>query len=77
MSLNQAQTVTAYAGESLDALVWRVLGRGPGAVETILRANRGLAEIAEALPEGHQVIIPIEADAETAPSAEKLIQLWS
>jgi|GEM_PF-507922 len=68
-----AVTVTAFAGESLDALVWRTIGLGANAVELVLEANRDLAPLAAALPEGHVVAIP--AIASPAPETA-LIQLW-
>lgn len=66
-------TERARKGESLDALVWRVLGRTAGAVEAVMEANPGIAEVGAALPEGRLVSLPVTAAAETrAP----LIQLW-
>lgn len=67
-----AEPVTALAGETLDALVWRVSGSSK--VEQVLAANRGLAELGAFLPEGHVVLVPAAA---IAPAAElALIQLW-
>ena len=68
-----ATTVAAFAGESLDALVWRAIGLGADAVERVLEANRDLAPLAQALPEGHLVAIP--AIDNPAPETA-LIQLW-
>lgn len=64
---------SAYQNESLDALVWRVTGGGPSAVEAVLQANRGLAAIAAALPEGTSVIIP---DSAPAQAERALVNLW-
>ncbi|NBW10495.1 MAG: phage tail protein [Caulobacteraceae bacterium] len=75
MALQAAITATAHAGETLAALVWRVLGRSSGAVEQILDANPGLALIAEALPEGTVITIPAAADAAAAPDVV-MVQLW-
>lgn len=75
MALAAPLTVTSYAGETIDALVWRALAKGPGAVEQILDANPGLAAIAEAMPEGTPVIIPMAADAAELPS-RSIVQLW-
>lgn len=75
MTLKQAMTVTAHGDETLDALVWRALGRGPGSLERILEANPGLAAIAEAMPEGTPVIIPADAE-EAADAGPGVIQLW-
>jgi phage tail protein X len=65
--------VRAHAGESLDALVWRELGAVPGALEQVLEANRGLAAIGAALPEGIPVTFPEFAPA---PAELELVQLW-
>lgn len=68
----EALTAHALAGETLDALVWREIGRA--AIEPVLEANPGLAELGVILPEGHPVLLPaIEASASAAPA---LIQLW-
>lgn len=66
-------TVTARQGERLDQLVWRANGGGPAAVEAVLEANPGLADLGPMLPEGTQVIIPATPAAEPVP----LVQLWS
>ncbi len=64
--------VTAHAGEPLDELLWRTVGRS--AVEPVLLANPGLAELGPFLPEGTIVLIPTVATA--APAAVPLLQLW-
>ena len=51
------EIVTAEAGETVDALVWRAIGRGSGAVEQVLDVNPGLAA-GEVLAAGREVIIP-------------------
>lgn len=67
-------TVTAEQGETLDALVWRVLGAGSGVVEQVYELNRDLAELGAVLPEGQTVILPIFS---AAPVAEReMVQLW-
>jgi phage tail protein X len=67
-----AVTVTANAGETLDALIWRALGTK--AVEPVLAANRGLAALGPFLPEGTPVSLP---ELAAAPAAEpELVQLW-
>jgi phage tail protein X len=72
-ALAAPMTVTAQDGETLDALVWRVLGRGPGAVEPVLEANPGLADLGCVLPRGRKVLIPVAADA---PAATPSVSLW-
>lgn len=63
---------TAMAGETLDALLWRTIGTI--AVEPVLAANPGLAEVGPILPEGRAVLIPDTAAAPTA--TVPLVQLW-
>lgn len=67
-------TVTAEQGESLDALVWRVLGAGSGVVEQVYELNRDLAELGAVLPEGHEVILPVFSAAPV--QAREMVQLW-
>ncbi|PZR37170.1 tail protein X [Caulobacter segnis] len=65
--------VHARAGETLDAVVHRAIGRTEGVVEDVLAANPGAAAFTR-LPEGMAIIITDEAQA--APIAD-LIDLWS
>ncbi|GGZ32091.1 tail protein X [Asticcacaulis endophyticus] len=65
---------TALQGETLDALVWRVLGAGSGTVETVLDLNRGIADIGAILPEGFAVTLPVAAASPVA--AREIVQLW-
>ena len=67
--------VKANDGECLDALVWRSTGRGMELVETVLADNPGLAEMAEALPEGTLVRITLNVTTSGAPTLQ-LEQLW-
>jgi phage tail protein X len=64
--------VRARQQEPLDALVWRKLGRGAGAVETVLLLNPGLDRVTF-LAEGTRVRLP---DA-PPPPLRQLINLWS
>lgn len=74
MALDSPITATALAGETIDELVWRVLGKGAGAVEAVITANPGLAGHGHALKAGESVLIPLEADA---PVSSDMVQLWS
>lgn len=66
-------TVIAHASESIDALVYRVVGRTSGALEDVLAANPGLAARGPLLPEGTTVLIPAGAgDRDETP----MINLW-
>lgn len=62
----------ARAGEPLDALLHRTIGRTAGAVEAVLAANPGLSASAR-LTEGQAVTIPAAA---ATPPAAPLIDLW-
>lgn len=68
-----ALTVRARQAETLDELVWRTIGGAAAAVEAVLAANRGLAGLGPALPEGTAVLIP---DTNPAPEPLDLVQLW-
>jgi len=68
-------TVTALQGETVDALVWRVLRAGSGVVEEVLTLNRDMAAIGAVLPEGTPVILPVLTAAATIE--RDIIQLWS
>lgn len=50
--------VRAYAGDTVDALCWRHLGRTLSVTEAVLNANPGLAAAGVTLPAGHPVDIP-------------------
>lgn len=50
--------VRAQAGDTVDALCWRHLGRTLSVTEAVLGANPGLAAVAVTLPAGHPVDIP-------------------
>lgn len=65
---------SAQEGETVDGLVFRVLGKGAAAVEAVLAANPNLADLGLFLPLGHPVVIPVAA---SAPARTPLIQLWT
>lgn len=69
-----SMTVRAVAGDTLDGLVWREVGKGPGTIEAVLQANRGLADLGPILPVGTPVVIPAAAQVIQADSG--LINLW-
>jgi phage tail protein X len=66
--------VRARQDEVLDAMVWRVTGLASGAVESVLAANPGLANLGTHLPQGYPVFIP--ALAAVPSTARPLVQLW-
>jgi len=66
--------VTARAGETLDEICWRMLGRTQGLTELALERNRGLADLGPELPAGTQVDLP---EPETlAPATRETVKLW-
>ena len=66
---------TAQQGETLDAIVWRVLGAWSGGiVEQAYELNRDLADIGAVLPEGRLVILPALSSA--AANSLDIIKLW-
>ena len=65
--------VIAQAGEMLDALCWRALGRTADVTEQALDLNPGLAAAGPLLVEGTIVMLP-----DAAPSAplRETVNLW-
>ena len=70
---------TALAGEAIDALVWRVMGSQPGAVEATVALNPALVS-SPVLAEGASVLLPDMASATgstpRAPQTLETIKLW-
>lgn len=64
----------AQAHETLDALVFRVLGKGASAVAEVFEANPNLADTGVFLPLGQPVVIPLKA---MGPSVVPMVQLWT
>ncbi|MFT4091309.1 MAG: tail protein X [Asticcacaulis sp.] len=69
----QTFTARAHQGETLDALVWRVLAKGAGVVEQVMILNPGICENGPILPTGREVILPI---IPTDPPVRDMVQLW-
>lgn len=67
-------TATALAGETVDAICWRVLGQTRDITEQVLRLNPGLAALGPALPAGTLVTLPDLADL--APAVLETVNLW-
>lgn len=67
-------TVTALQGETIDALVWRVLGADVTVVGDVLNLNRGLAALGPVLPEGTPVTLPVKSAP--AVATRETVQLW-
>ncbi|WP_368540830.1 tail protein X [Enterobacter soli] len=64
--------IYAMQGDTLDAVCARYYGRTAGVVETVLKANSGLAELGVILPHGTPVEMP---EVDSAPTKES-INLW-
>lgn len=65
---------TAQAGETVDEICWRALGRTAGVTEQVLDLNPGLADLGPGLPGGTAVTLP----EVTALAQEKrdIVKLW-
>lgn len=71
---SDTMTVTAHQGETLDSLVWRILGAGSGTVEEVLELNRDIAGEGAVLAEGRVVVLP--RLTVTPVQERKIVQLW-
>lgn len=70
-----ADRITSSQGDMLDELLWRARGLGPDALDTVLTANPGLADVGPVLPLGTTIVIP--AIAKPTVPVRELVQLWS
>ncbi len=61
-------------GDTLDLICFRVFGRTAGVTESVLEANRGLADLGPALPVGTVDTLPDPAAA--AQATRQQVQLW-
>ena len=64
----------ALNGETVDQLVWRVLGLASPAVERVLAANPQIADAGQFLALGQRVAIPAAA---RRPATAPMTQLWT
>lgn len=64
----------ALAGETLDEICWRSLGRTGAVVEQALALNPGLAALGPKLPAGTEVTLP--EPAALAPELRETVKLW-
>lgn len=68
-----ATTYTSLQGDTLDLICWRYYGQQSGAVEAVLDANPGLADLGDVIPLGTPITMPELA----APATElQPIRLW-
>ncbi|MDO9607231.1 MAG: tail protein X [Brevundimonas sp.] len=63
----------ALEGETVDALITRVLGLGSSALTAVYEANPNLADGGLFLKRGQLVVLPVSATKATEPA---LVQLW-
>lgn len=61
-------------GDTLDYICWKHYGQQSGAVEAVLLANPGLADLGPVLPINTQITLPVLA--QPARQAQP-IRLWS
>ena len=66
----------AQAGETLDALCWRVLGRTEGVTEQAYDFNPQLADLGPTLPGGIEITLPDVATTTAAPAKRATVKLW-
>ncbi|KQM21952.1 tail protein X [Novosphingobium sp. Leaf2] len=64
----------ALAGDTVDAICWRELGRTRAVTEQVLALNPGLAALGPRLPAGTAVALPDMAQA--APPVLETVKLW-
>jgi phage tail protein X len=69
-------TITAWSqsGETLDAVIWRVLKSGPELLKPTIDMNPELVEHGMILPEGTIIILPNQLTPTVADI--KIINLW-
>lgn len=67
--------VPAQAGETLDAVCWRILGRTEGVTEQALALNPGLSAQGPILIEGQSITLPETVNA--APATRDIVNLWN
>ena len=65
--------VEAQAGETVDALCWRVLGQTAEVTEATLQRNPGLSALGAQLPGGTMVDLP---DPDRSPPRRATVKLW-
>lgn len=70
-----ADRITASQGDTLDELLWRERGLGADALDAVLAANPGLADLGDILPIGTPILIP--AIAAPTVQVREIVQLWS
>ena len=67
-----SQTYSCQDGDMLDAICQRYYGRTSGAVEAVLEANPGLAQLGPVYVATTKIVLP---DLPTSP-VKKTVRLW-
>lgn len=68
-----ATTYHTSQGDTLDYICWKFYGQQSGAVEQVLTANPGLADLGPVLPENTAITLP---DLSKPASELQPIRLW-
>jgi phage tail protein X len=69
------QTYIARDGDTVDSIAWRYYGRVTASIlQTVLEANRGLADAGAVLPAGTNLVLP---DIDLTTQVEAAVTLWS
>lgn len=67
-------TYLTSQGDTLDYICWKFYGQQSGAIEAVLEANPGLADLGTNIPQNTEITLPVLAD----PASEvQPIRLWS
>lgn len=66
----------AQDGETVDALVWRVLGRTAVVTELVFATNPGLPDLGVTLPGGTPVDLTAAAAIAATPPRREVVNLW-
>lgn len=67
------QTYITKDGDTADYIAWKYYGnQNAGTVETLIDANKGLADRGPVLPSGVEVLLPIIEQPQTSQG----IKLW-
>lgn len=68
-----ATTYKSSQGDTLDYICWRFYGQQSGAVEAVLVANPGLADLGPVIPANTMITLP---DLQQPASEVQPIRLW-
>jgi len=67
-------SATALAGDTVDAICWRELGRTQSVTEQVLELNPGLADLGPTIPAGTVITLPELTKA--SPPILETEKLW-